>query len=438
MDDPSATRGPAPAAYRPPARSRVRRRPEHAVVDRDADCGRDYRAGGVLLVLVASETDGRRDAGAGRRKGRAERRSRRRAVLLSVPETPARQRQRPSPAGGDFRPWRQGPAEQGASGGLLLPSVVGGPGGQAAGAAPGWRSCSPTWASSSPPRTRPARSSRSSRAIRNKRRKRSRQGSRLVALAVYGQWRSGTLAAGRDPALVGEACGRALELDAGDVEVAGVLARIYREQPQLLGKQQQKGVFTRVFRNAPQLFNERQQAEILAAIDHGQPQLLGREQEAVYDAQRQRAADGSWMRWWRPAGKPPRRCWPATITAAVTGCPAPRRIWPRRRRAIRTTCRPSSRRAIRRGATPNRRNRKVLRQIRSRPISIRPASTMSTPSPFRQRRSGVRQVGRIARQAGKARGRLENVAARPGERQQGQHRVELPPGGRAHRPTTVG
>jgi hypothetical protein len=120
----------------------------------------------------------------------------------------------------------------------------------------------------------------------------ARQGSRLVALALYGQWRSGTLAAGRNPALVGEACGRALELDAGDVEVAGALARIYREQPQLLGKQQQKDVFTRVFRNAPQLFHERQQAEILAAIDRGQPQLLGREQQAVYDAERQRAADG--------------------------------------------------------------------------------------------------------------------------------------------------
>jgi cellulose synthase operon protein C len=63
--------------------------------------------------------------------------------------------------------------------------------------------------------------------------------SRIAALALYGQSQTGGLARGRSLTLVGEAFERALRLNSGDVEVASVLAGIYRERPQLLSEQQQ-------------------------------------------------------------------------------------------------------------------------------------------------------------------------------------------------------
>ena len=66
-----------------------------------------------------------------------------------------------------------------------------------------------------------------------------RQGWRLLALALSGQSRGGSMARGKDPTQVGEALQRARELNPGDVEIAGILADIYRNQPQLLNAEQQ-------------------------------------------------------------------------------------------------------------------------------------------------------------------------------------------------------
>ncbi len=65
------------------------------------------------------------------------------------------------------------------------------------------------------------------------------QGRRLLALALYGQSRSGAVGRDRDSVLVSEALQRARELNPGDAEIAGILANVYRHQPQLLGEEQQ-------------------------------------------------------------------------------------------------------------------------------------------------------------------------------------------------------
>jgi tetratricopeptide (TPR) repeat protein len=64
------------------------------------------------------------------------------------------------------------------------------------------------------------------------------QGSRLLALALYGQSRTGAMAK-RGDVVVGEAFQRARELNPGDVEIATTLAGIYRNEPQLLTNEQQ-------------------------------------------------------------------------------------------------------------------------------------------------------------------------------------------------------
>ena len=74
------------------------------------------------------------------------------------------------------------------------------------------------------------------------------QGCRSLALALYGQAGGaslngqsggGALSGGRDSSLVGEAVAHAWKVNPGDVEVAVILANIYRHQPQLLGQKQQ-------------------------------------------------------------------------------------------------------------------------------------------------------------------------------------------------------
>jgi len=65
------------------------------------------------------------------------------------------------------------------------------------------------------------------------------QGQRLLALSLYQQFRSGTLAARhRDSSVVGKAFQDALELNPGDIELAVIMARIYREEEQLLSDEQ--------------------------------------------------------------------------------------------------------------------------------------------------------------------------------------------------------
>lgn len=65
------------------------------------------------------------------------------------------------------------------------------------------------------------------------------QGHRLLALALHGQSRSGSLSGGKDLSAVGEAVERAWKLNPGDVELAVILADIFRNQPQLFSQEQQ-------------------------------------------------------------------------------------------------------------------------------------------------------------------------------------------------------
>ncbi len=64
------------------------------------------------------------------------------------------------------------------------------------------------------------------------------QGNRLLALALYGQSRSGSLSGGRNLAAVGEAVETAWKLNPADVDLSLTLAQIYRNQPDLLGPKQ--------------------------------------------------------------------------------------------------------------------------------------------------------------------------------------------------------
>jgi tetratricopeptide (TPR) repeat protein len=65
------------------------------------------------------------------------------------------------------------------------------------------------------------------------------QGWRLLAMAIYGQSRTSTMAKAGDVATVGETFQRARELNPGDVQLAIILAGIYRMEPQLLASEQQ-------------------------------------------------------------------------------------------------------------------------------------------------------------------------------------------------------
>ncbi len=65
------------------------------------------------------------------------------------------------------------------------------------------------------------------------------QGNRLLAKALYGESAGGSRGSGKDLSTVGQAVMRASELNPGDVEIAAILANIYRNQPLLLDQKQQ-------------------------------------------------------------------------------------------------------------------------------------------------------------------------------------------------------
>ena len=65
------------------------------------------------------------------------------------------------------------------------------------------------------------------------------QANRLLALALYGQSRSGTLSGGRNLSTVGAAVEKAWKLNPADVDLSLTLAQIYRNQPDLVGSKQQ-------------------------------------------------------------------------------------------------------------------------------------------------------------------------------------------------------
>jgi tetratricopeptide (TPR) repeat protein len=65
------------------------------------------------------------------------------------------------------------------------------------------------------------------------------QVARLLALALFGQSRSGSLSGGQDLAAVGEAVEQANKLNPGDMEIAFLLAEIYRNRPELLDREKQ-------------------------------------------------------------------------------------------------------------------------------------------------------------------------------------------------------
>jgi tetratricopeptide (TPR) repeat protein len=70
-------------------------------------------------------------------------------------------------------------------------------------------------------------------------------GWRLMAFALFGQFQSGALAVNRgDPQAitVGEAAQKAVDHDPRDIEMSGLLARVYRDHPELLSEQQTVGL----------------------------------------------------------------------------------------------------------------------------------------------------------------------------------------------------
>ena len=66
-----------------------------------------------------------------------------------------------------------------------------------------------------------------------------REGNRLLAMALYGLSRGGSLGGGRDSALVGEVLEKARKLNPADVPLAVILADVYRNQPELVGRESQ-------------------------------------------------------------------------------------------------------------------------------------------------------------------------------------------------------